>query len=125
MPREDVTVRLRELRTGRGLTQAQAADRIGCTGAQWGNWERGVSSPSLDELVLIAHAFSISLDWLLLGAGAETPAAHDQTIQRRLARSADIQRVLDGVLDAQRKLIRAVQVLSNEIDGTEGGDHAA
>jgi transcriptional regulator with XRE-family HTH domain len=37
---------MRQWRTAKGLTQGEAAKSIGCTGAAWGNWERGLYEPS-------------------------------------------------------------------------------
>lgn len=70
--------RLYQLRRERGLSQEELADRLGVTRQAVQKWEAGASRPDMDNLVLVAREFDVSLDWLLTGqerAQAAPPAA--------------------------------------------------
>lgn len=45
--------RIREIREGRGLTQAEAAEKIGVGQGVWSAWERGLRKPSRQSALLI------------------------------------------------------------------------
>lgn len=73
--------RLRIARDQLGLTQEQAAKRIGVSRGLISQWENGVvSAISATHLSAAARALRVSLDWLLHGDGYEAtredPAAH-------------------------------------------------
>jgi len=57
--------RLRELRTGRDLSQRQLAEQIGTSGPIIGRYERGDASPSIDVVEKLADAFEVSVDYLI------------------------------------------------------------
>lgn len=95
--------RLRLLRESRGLSRELAAAAIGATGGQWGNWERGVSRPSIDELAAICRAYRVTFDWLLGLAGQDSDAPFEATPtlspERHAAIKAAALKVM-GVTDA-------------------------
>ena len=57
--------RLREARIKRGITQQAAADMFMLSLRGYCRWESGEREPSLDAILMIAHDFDVSLDWLL------------------------------------------------------------
>lgn len=59
--------RLRIARDRAGLTQEQAAERLGITYSAIGQWERGNGSLAALNLFLAAQAYGASLDWLVFG----------------------------------------------------------
>ena len=59
--------RLRSLRRKNDWSQGQLAQKINIEGQRISKYERGLSAPSLSILVDIAHAFGVSLDYLLTG----------------------------------------------------------
>lgn len=67
---------LKRARVARGLTQGQAAERIGCTPLHYGRLERGERPASLSTLAAAAEAFGVPVERLLLGAflGGNAPA---------------------------------------------------
>jgi len=65
--------RLREVRSGRGLSVRELARRVGCSASLISQIERGVSVPSVGVLYALATELGSSLDYLLFGSGA-TPA---------------------------------------------------
>ena len=64
---------LRELRTRRGMSQAELAERIGKKRSAVGNYESGAREPDLDTLRVLAVALNVSVAELL-GGDAESPA---------------------------------------------------
>lgn len=66
-PHKDLGRRLRIARDRAGLTQEQAAERLGITYSAIGQWERGNGSVTALNLFLAAQTYSASLDWLVFG----------------------------------------------------------
>ena len=56
---------IRLLRKQTSKTQSELASLIGKGQTTIGNWENGISEPSLDELLLLSNYFDISLDILI------------------------------------------------------------
>jgi len=56
--------RIRELRTKRGWTQQQLAERVGVQQKQISSYERGANIPSGQTFIALSEAFSVSLDFL-------------------------------------------------------------
>ncbi len=61
----NLATRLRELRRGRNLQQAQLAAALGLAQTTIGNYEQGNRFPSEQTLLRIADYFEVSLDYLL------------------------------------------------------------
>ena len=61
----DFGLRLKELRTQRGLTQKSLAKRINRSKAAIGSYESNRQMPPLDVLISIASALNVSLDYLV------------------------------------------------------------
>lgn len=57
--------KLRELRTERGWTQRQVAERIGGTASIVSAYENEVRQPSYEALVRLARLYGVSTDYLL------------------------------------------------------------
>lgn len=64
--------RLKELRTGAGLTQAQLAKQLGVTQSTIGNWESGCRVPAPKLRAKVAAFFGVSTDYLL---GEDSPVS--------------------------------------------------
>lgn len=69
-PRNDGYVRqfarrMRSLRSGSGLTQAELARELGCTTSCVCQYERAVRLPSLERVSLMAQVFGTTLDELV------------------------------------------------------------
>jgi len=63
---------LRHLRKQSSKTQSEVASLIQKGQTTIGNWENGISEPSLNELLIISNYFDISIDTLLKVDLAET-----------------------------------------------------
>lgn len=61
----DLGQRLKDLRTGKGLTQLQVAQRVGISRAMVSSYELSARQPSYDVLIKLAALFSVSTDYLL------------------------------------------------------------
>lgn len=59
------TDRLRCLREIRGLTQKEAAKRMGISRTTYSNYESGNREPDIDTLVKIADFYEVSIDFLV------------------------------------------------------------
>lgn len=66
---------LKQEREKRGLTQQQLADQINMGRAAYAQYELGVNTPTLDNLVKIADLYGTSIDYL---AGRYANRAYEQ-----------------------------------------------
>lgn len=57
--------KISELRRERGMTQAELAETLHYTAQTISNWERGVSSPDSETLLMLADFFGVTTDELL------------------------------------------------------------
>ncbi len=58
----NVGARIYELRTEKGLSQAQLAKLIGVSQKAIDYWERGINEPKVGYIVLLVDLFDISYD---------------------------------------------------------------
>ena len=82
-------VQLRQLRTNRGMTQAELADAAAVSVAYVGRLERGRAAPGIDLVSRLAHALGIPSAALFV----DTPAQDGPAVLRTQA-----QRLFDDVL---------------------------
>lgn len=100
--------RLRATREQRGLSVEDVSRASGCSDSAWSAWEHDVL-PDLYDAAVAASVLGVALDWLAFGLDADAQrAAH-------AARVADAHRVLNQVLEAQRQITRAIQLLGNNL----------
>lgn len=88
----EIGKKLKSARQGAGLTQEQAAERLGVSRQTVSNWENERSYPDVVSVIRLSDLYSISLDELLKG---------DQKMMEHLEESTD-------VVKSNRKLIGAV-----------------
>ena len=70
----DLTERLAQARKARGLSQAEAAERMSVSRQAISRWETGTGMPTLDNLIQMSKLYQVSLDELVYGpGGAEAP----------------------------------------------------
>lgn len=60
-----LSVRLKELRTNKNLTQAQVAQIVGVTRAVISAYETDIRQPSYDVLIRLALLYGVTTDYLL------------------------------------------------------------
>jgi len=61
----DFSVRLKQLRSDKHLTQAQVAERIGVTPSMVSAYESDLKVPGLDTIIRIANLFGVTVDYIL------------------------------------------------------------
>ena len=64
---------LKRARENAGLTQTQAAQKIGVSDGTYKNYEQGKREPKGDKIVTIANAFGVTTDYLLGRPTAQPP----------------------------------------------------
>ncbi len=57
--------RLKELRTGKKVTQRKVAEVLGVAPRNVQNFEYGTARPKLDNVIKIADFFNVSIDYLV------------------------------------------------------------
>lgn len=67
-----VADKIKHLREQMGMTQASLAKQLGITRSSVNAWEMGISVPSTQYIVELAHIFKVSTDYLL---GVDTSAS--------------------------------------------------
>lgn len=88
---------LQSIRTERGLTQEQLADRSGLSAHYIGNLEQGVRKPSATALITLCHALGTTPDRLLqdsiseeMRQGLSVDISHATTLREALHAFQDI-----------------------------------
>lgn len=60
-----ISVRIKELRKEKGLTQCNLAKAVGVSQKAVDYWERGVNEPKAGYIVRLADFFDVTADYLL------------------------------------------------------------
>lgn len=61
----NMNIKLKQLRSEKGLSQKEIAKIIGVSVSAYSNYEQGIREPSYDILIKIAQYFEVSTDYLL------------------------------------------------------------
>ena len=56
------------LRMNAGMSQLQLAEKLNVCPSTIGMYEQGRRMPSVDIMIMMAHIFDVSLDYLIIGA---------------------------------------------------------
>ena len=59
-----VQITIRAARVNAGLSQKEAADRLGVTTKTLGNWEKGITFPPVDKVQAICELYGVPYDQL-------------------------------------------------------------
>lgn len=59
------SIRLKELRTDKGLKQTEMSDKLNISTRGYQNYEIGQREPKIDVLIALADFFDVSLDYLV------------------------------------------------------------
>ncbi len=96
----DLTERLAQARKARGLSQAEAAERLNVSRQAISRWETGTGMPTLDNLIQMGKLYQVSLDELVYGAGGaavqepELPPENPEPARKCKARQSVLPAVL-------------------------------
>lgn len=117
---------LRYLRKQSGKTQSEVASLIHKGQTTIGNWENGISEPSLGELLIVSNYFAVPID-VLLKTDLATENAQNIQRQRSGLRSYDFtprelpiageQESLSFVLEEIKNLKAEMEQLSARLSG--------
>lgn len=70
---------IKKLRTeDNKLTQVEFAERLNCNRQKIADWERGKSTPSADDIILLCEKFGVSADYIL---GLSDTPTNDKDLQ--------------------------------------------
>ncbi len=106
----DIAQRITLARKNKGLSQAQLASMLGVSRGACGQWERGVTVPSVLNLSRLAWHLDVRFEWLATGRGEmiyvagvrETETVYDQDKDFIQADQKEVMRIYSG-LSARRK----------------------
>ena len=98
--------KLKVLRKERGWSQDEFADHAQIDGRQVSRYENDRVTPSIEVVIKIAHAFNVSLDYLLL---EDVPR---RSLQTRLSKLAQRVISLQGLSeDDERSLLHVIDAI--------------
>lgn len=66
MGTNNISKNLKYLRKKQGLTQLKLRSSLGITRSTWSNYENGLTTPSIEDLIKFSIFFGISLDDLII-----------------------------------------------------------
>lgn len=109
--------RLKELRTGRSLTQTRLAELLGISPRVYSRWETGDVTPHFDTIVRLADILDVTLDELAGRTETNNEARIKNPELNRLYRKVDLlpdedQKALLVVLDSLVKRSRMSKVMA-------------
>lgn len=58
-------MRLKELRLEKGVSQVEIAKLLNMSKMAISHWEKGNSEPSIEQLIMLARYFNVSVDYLV------------------------------------------------------------
>ncbi len=116
-PMPNFAQRLKELRTGRNLTQTRLAELLGISPRVYSRWETGDVTPHFDTIVRLADILGVTLDELAGRTEASPEARIKNPELNRLYSKVDLlpdedQRALLVVLDSLVKRSRMSKVMA-------------
>ena len=103
---------IKKLRTDKGLTQDELAEKIYVTRTAISKWESGRGFPNIESLKAISKYFSVSLDELLSGEEILAIAENDNKQKERTLRG-----LIFGLLDCGMALLLFLPFFGQKADG--------
>ena len=92
-------MRLKEIRQGKGLTQKQIADHLGCHPCVYSRYETGERVPSIPILIQLSRFLGVSIDYIVENdfAPDKTEISPYEATLLRAAREADSRAIEDAL----------------------------
>ena len=103
---------IKKLRTDKGLTQDELAEKIYVTRTAISKWESGRGFPNIESLKAISKYFSVSLDELLSGEELIVLAEQEQRQKEK-----HIKDMIFGLLDCGMALLLFLPFFGQKADG--------
>ena len=63
--REDMIMRLNEIRIENGKTQQDIVNYLHCSYNKYASWEQGRTQPSIEDLIILSDYFNVTIDYLV------------------------------------------------------------
>jgi len=98
MTENNIAKNLKYLRKKRGLKQADIRSKLSITRSTWSNYENGITTPAIDDLIKFSRFFGITLDELIL---------HDLNLKDPLPVKNDRRKMNTPVVYAMNDMISA------------------
>jgi transcriptional regulator with XRE-family HTH domain len=119
-----LSANIKHLRRIKGLSQAELAKNFGKKQNTIGNWENGISEPSIKELVILSQIFMVDMASLVnrnLEHGEEPGAEHpsDETTEKSFS-LVEQDKQLEGFWLTLRELRKIQEKLDRLINGQGG-----
>lgn len=95
-------LRIKEIRTSRGLTQEKLAELVSCNTSHISNVENNHTKVSLNVLLAIANTLNTSIDYLLSDQYENTSLALDNEILRAIK---------DCDNEKKKKILKMIEIL--------------
>ena len=108
----DFNVKLQQLRTKKGLTQEQLAEKVCVSRVAVSKWESGRGYPNLDSLKMLAKVFEVSIDSLLSSEELlDIVEVHEKN------KSKIFRTLVFGAIDFMSFLVFVIPLFANRIEG--------
>lgn len=105
--------KLKQLRSDKGFTQEELAQRLYVSRTAISKWESGRGFPNIESLKALATCFSVTVDELLSGDEWITLAEQDQKQKERRMKAT-----IFGLLDVSLVLLLVLPFFAQTVDGT-------
>ena len=105
--------KLKQLRSDKGFTQEELAQRLYVSRTAISKWESGRGFPNIESLKALATCFSVTVDELLSGDEWITLAEQDQKQKERRMKAT-----IFGLLDVSLALLLFLPFFAQTVDGT-------
>lgn len=112
--------KLRQLRTDRGLTQAQLAKKVKVGSRTIFVYEQGRMAPSIDVIARLARFLEVTTDELIFNDEAQLNAVHDRELVDCLAQADQLPRRARAVIKDLVELL-----LAKHLETVTAGENAA
>lgn len=106
---------LRYLRTRKGETQAGMAIHVGKGQTTIGNWETGVSQPSIEELLLLSNFFGVEIGNLIATDLTSSEIVLQEPGESYGPAGEDAIRQRDAVIEALNGQIEALKIAMSQM----------
>ena len=107
---------IKDIRTRKGLTQAEVASALGVSSVVYSRYETGSRQPSIDILIQLADIFGVTVDYLLGRQDIEDSTLSEYELSLLIAsRKADERAKQDAL---NMLLAHAVKTSQNRVGGT-------
>lgn len=99
-----VGMRIRELRTSQGFSQAELGRKVGLTQKAITSYERGTREPNLDTLMALVKALGTSLEGLIGEKGQKSEAMAKPRVAKN-KRSVRVQELFDQLPPTEQRVV--------------------